>query len=146
MDRHGVERVVELDLDRDLGSEQVESSGHGADDDRCPGAHDVARGSDGRQPGKAAVAHVLDAVHGLARGDLGLDRSDDEGREARGGGRERGGDGGVGDGEVVGRARDRLLRPRVEAVPVFGLRGGGGGGFGFGVEEGDEIERGGEEA
>ena len=116
--RDGVERVVELDLDRHLGREQVERARHGADDDRGPRAHDVARRGDRREAGEAAVAHVLDAVHRLARRDLGLDRADDERGQARGGGRERRRDGGVGDGEVVGRARDRLLRPRVEAVPA----------------------------
>ena len=116
---HRVERVVELDLDRDLGRGQVERARDGADDDRGPRPDDVAAGRDRRKAREAAVAHVLDAVHRLARRDLRLDGADDQGGEARGGRGERGGHGRIGDGEVVGRARDRLLRPRVEAVPVF---------------------------
>lgn len=120
MDGHRVERVVELDIDRDLGREEVEPSGDGADDDRGPGADDVARGRDGAEAGEAAFAHVLDAVNRLARRHLRLDRADDEGGERGCGRGQGGGDGGIGDGEVVGRARDRLLRPRVEPVPGRG--------------------------
>lgn len=72
----------------------------------------------GEKKEKTAKKTIQDS-HRLARRDLGLDRPDDERGEARGRGRERRRDCRVGDGEVVGRAGDRLLRPRVEAVPVF---------------------------
>ena len=119
VDGHGVERVVELDFNGNLGRKQVKAAGDGADDDGGPGPDDVARSRDGGQAGEAPVAHVLDAVHGLARRDLGLDRADNERGEPGGGRGQSGGDGGVGNGEVVGGTGDRLLRPRVEAVPVF---------------------------